>query len=381
MQRWWRERKEDLLALGAQTPLYVYNEETIINTVAGLKGLTSIDVLFFAIKANPCPAILKLLHAEGFGFECVSPGEIKHILDLFPDISHDKILFTPNFVTKAEYEYALSLDIHVTLDSLYPLNAWGDVFKGKEVAVRFDPLIREGHHEYVKTAGKESKFGLSMDDIKILPELAKNVGVKIVGFHSHVGSGILASETWRKVADFLIQFLPQFPDTKFFDLGGGLGVVDREGKQPLDLNVLNKGLLEWKSEHPNIKLWLEPGRYVVAESGVLLTSVTQWKTKGDVFYVGVDTGFNTLIRPILYQAWHEIVNLSKDGDASREEVVTDVVGNICETGDVLGHDRKIKKPDEGDVFLIDITGAYGRSMSSNYNLREPAKEHLLERRK
>jgi len=398
--RWWKKqgKVEQLLVLAKTEglPLYVYDEEMVMNQVYNLKKnlMPTVNRLFYAIKANSHPSILRFLYEQDFGFETVSVGEVMLIIKLFPNISPNRILYTPNFVDKEEFELPIRLGVHITLDSLHPLQLWPDIWKGVSLAVRIDPLLRRGHHDHVKTAGKESKFGLALADMALVPDLVKSVGAKVKGFHSHVGSGILKeSDTWGLVAEFFAQFLDKFPDVEFFDLGGGLGVVERPDQQPLDLTLIRDGIEKFKRKIPSGKkipeIWIEPGRYIVAESGVLLCKVTQWKRKGDTFYVGVNTGFNTLIRPILYSAWHNIVNLSKwDGKDDKDEsnnndkwIKADVVGIICESGDVLGHDRRIRKPDVGDVMLIDTVGAYGRSMSlADYNLREPAKEFWLRKR-
>jgi diaminopimelate decarboxylase/aspartate kinase len=170
----------------------------------------------------------------------------------------------------------------------------------------------------------------------------------------------------------LIDVASTFPDVRMLDLGGGLGVPEKPGQDALDMLGLDDGIRDLKQAHPQYELWLEPGRYIVAEAGVLLTSVTQTKGKGDVRYVGVSTGMNSLIRPALYGAFHEISNLSRLGQSA--EQVVNVVGPICETGDKLGTDRLLPECREGDVLLIANAGAYGYVMSSRYNLREPATE-------
>ncbi|MDP6414939.1 MAG: bifunctional aspartate kinase/diaminopimelate decarboxylase, partial [Gammaproteobacteria bacterium] len=166
-----------------------------------------------------------------------------------------------------------------------------------------------------------------------------------------------------------------FPDVRMLDLGGGLGVPEKPGQDALDMAALDSSVAELKSAYPQFELWMEPGRYVVAQAGVLLTAVTQIKGKGEVQYVGVSTGMNSLIRPALYGAYHEIANLTRLGDSS--EQVVNVVGPICETGDKLGTDRLLPACSEGDVLLVANAGAYGFVMSSNYNLREPAREVII----
>jgi diaminopimelate decarboxylase/aspartate kinase len=173
----------------------------------------------------------------------------------------------------------------------------------------------------------------------------------------------------------LAEVARRFPEVRVLDLGGGLGVPERHGQSPLDLALVDETLGRFKAAHPGLEIVLEPGRYLVAEAGVLLTRVTQLKRKGDLHYVGVDTGMNNLIRPALYGAWHQIVNLSRLGEPLT--LVADVVGPICETGDVLGHGRRLPDTREGDVLLIATAGAYGRAMASQYNLRPLASEVLL----
>jgi diaminopimelate decarboxylase/aspartate kinase len=173
----------------------------------------------------------------------------------------------------------------------------------------------------------------------------------------------------------LAELARSFPDVRVLDLGGGLGVPDRPGQSGLALMELDASLSAVKRAHPEFQLWLEPGRYLVARAGVLLARATQLKGKGELRYLGVDAGMNSLIRPALYGAHHEIVNLTRHGEAAAARYT--VVGPICESGDVLGLDRQLPETHEGDVLLVADTGAYGHAMASRYNLREPALESLL----
>ncbi len=196
----------------------------------------------------------------------------------------------------------------------------------------------------------------------------KKANADVIGIHAHSGSGILDPDNWRSVAAELIKVAERFPNVEVIDLGGGLGVPEKTGDAQFDLKALDETLGEIKTAYPKYRLWLEPGRYLVSQAGVLLSRVTQTKGKGDMRYIGIGTGMNALIRPALYGAYHEIVNLSRVHDAATESVT--VVGPICETGDKLGSDRLLPPSEENDVILIANAGAYGRVMSSNYNLRE-----------
>jgi diaminopimelate decarboxylase/aspartate kinase len=211
-----------------------------------------------------------------------------------------------------------------------------------------------------------------------LPEfiaLAKSAKAHIVGLHAHSGSGIRTPDAWPAVARKLAALVGDLPEVRYLDVGGGLGVPEKRGQRVLDLDAVGEALAEVLRYRPELELWIEPGRYLVATAGVILTRVTQRKSKGDVRFVGVDVGMNTLIRPALYGAYHEIVNLTRLG-ASPAEVVN-IVGPICESGDTLGHERPLPRSEEGDVLLIANAGAYGRVMSSDYNLRPPAAERVL----
>jgi diaminopimelate decarboxylase/aspartate kinase len=261
------------------------------------------------------------------------------------------------------------------LDNLFPLREWGSLFKNKDVFIRVDTGQGRGHHEHVRTAGVHSKFGVPLFEMDELRKLVKKCGANVVGLHAHTGSGVLAPDAWRDTGERLLDLTDRFPDVKYMDVGGGLGIPEKPGQRPLDLDQLDATLAAIKQGCGDRQLWLEPGRYVVAQAGVLLTRVTQTKGKGAMQYVGVNVGMNALIRPALYGAYHEIVNLTRLGSPATE-IVT-VVGPICETGDRLGSDRLMPPAAEGDVVLVANAGAYGYVMSSRYNLREPLEELLI----
>lgn len=373
---WWMERRDELLELAAkQSNTYVYNLESVRTAAKNLLELESVDRVLYAVKANFNAELLKTLDEQGVDFECVSPGEVNWLQEVLPGLDLGRILFTPNFAAREEYEWALDKGLQLTLDNLHPLQFWPELFKGKQIFVRMDPGQGRGHHEHVKTAGVHSKFGVPRFEVDELEELVAAAGAEVVGIHAHSGSGVSDPETWRNVAFELIKVAERFPGVRTIDLGGGLGIPEKPGDRPFDLARMNETLGEIKSAYPQYALWIEPGRYLVARAGVLLTHVTQIKGKGDMRYVGVGIGMNTLIRPALYGAYHEIVNLTKSDQAPSETVT--VVGPICETGDRLGTDRLLPPSEEGDVILIANAGAYGFVMSSNYNRRDVATEIVI----
>ncbi len=373
---WWRDRRAALLEIAARhTPVFVYDEETLNACVADLASIDAVDKVFYAVKANPNAEILQVFHDAGLSFECVSPGELNHLRSLFPDLSPDRLLFTPNFAPREEYSAAFEMGVHVTLDNLFPLEAWPEVFRNQEIIVRVDPGQGHGHHKYVRTAGSRSKFGVTAAELERLVTLADVAGARIVGLHAHVGSGIRTPETWFNTAVFLASLANEMEDVRLLNVGGGLGISERPGVPVLDVNVVAETLAKVKAAHPQYQLWMEPGRYLVANAGVLLARVTQIKDKGVVQYVGVDTGMNSLIRPALYGSYHQIVNLSRLDETPA--ITAEGVGPICESGDILGHGRPLPQTTSGDVMLVATAGAYGRAMSSNYNLREPGLEVML----
>jgi diaminopimelate decarboxylase/aspartate kinase len=246
------------------------------------------------------------------------------------------------------------------------------MFRGREIFVRVDTGRSHGHHQKVHTAGVHSKFGVPIFELAELREAADQCKVTVTGLHAHAGSGNFAIGSWIESARVLADAATGFPGVGVLNLGGGLGVPERPGQQPLDLAAFDAALWQFRTTHSAFELWLEPGRFLVAAAGVLLARVTQLKGKGTVQYLGVATGMNSLLRPMLYDSYHEIVNLTRLDE--RSEVPYTVVGPICESGDVLGHARMLPRSTEGDVLLIANTGAYGHAMASHYNLRAPAEE-------
>ncbi|WP_256369806.1 bifunctional aspartate kinase/diaminopimelate decarboxylase [Dyella sp. S184] len=373
---WWREsQRARLLELAAEaTPRYVYHLPTVRQQARELKSLTVVNRLHYAVKANTHPEILRTLVAEGFAFECVSPGELKAVSAIVPEAT--PLLFTPNFAPREDYVFALGTHATVTLDSLYPIEHWGELFHDREIVLRVDLGRGLGHHEKVRTGGSGSKFGLPLDQLANFLQLAETHNVTIRGLHAHLGSGVLDASHWGEVYAQLASLAERIGSVAFLNIGGGLGVPSHPGEARLDIAELDRVLREVKAAYPQYQLWMEPGRYLVADAGVLLTRVTQQKGKAQLRYLGVDTGMNSLIRPALYDAWHEIVNLTRLDEPAT--ALYQVVGPICESGDVLGTDRRLPEALEGDVMLIAQAGAYGKVMSSPYNLRDEADEIVIE---
>lgn len=378
--RWWSTpaARERLLSLShAGTPRYVYNLDIVRARARALAAITAVDQRFFAIKANSHPAILRTLVEEGFGLECVSRGELERVFDTVPALPMDRVLFTPSFAPREEYAFALERGINVTLDNVEALQQWPEVFRGRRLWLRVDLGRGDGHHDKVKTGGKTSKFGLPLAKLDAFLAAARAVEARIVGLHAHLGSGVESAQHWNQIADELGGLADQIGTIETIDIGGGLPIPYAEGDEPFDLAAWGEGLAAIKAAYPGYQLVIEPGRYLVAEAGALLARVTQVVEKLGIRRVGSDAGMHTLVRPALYDAWHDVANLTRLDDEAQEQF--DVVGPICESSDIFGKRRKLPSATaEGDVLLFSDAGAYGFVMASHYNLRGLPAEDVIE---
>jgi bifunctional diaminopimelate decarboxylase / aspartate kinase len=376
---WWEEpqKRRRLIDIAVrESAAFVYDMATLDQAIAAVQRVRSVRRWAYAMKANWHPQLLRRIYAAGLTLECVSQGELDHAFDSVPGIVPERVLFTPNFAPRAEYEYGFARGVRVTLDNLHPLKMWPEVFRGREIFLRIDPGFGRGHHQHVRTAGVNSKFGVPLSEADELVALTRSAGVRVTGLHAHTGSGIFNVANWTETGALLADLATRFPHVAVVDLGGGIGVPEQLGHGEIDLGELDRGVAELAKRFPHIEFWMEPGRFLVAKAGVLVTVVTQLKSKGDIKYVGVATGMNSLIRPALYGAHHDIRNLTRLEDPMSHRV--NVVGPICESADQLGADRWLPDTQEGDVLLIATCGAYGYAMASNYNRRPPATEFILE---
>ncbi|WP_313642436.1 bifunctional aspartate kinase/diaminopimelate decarboxylase [Stenotrophomonas sp.] len=377
---WWHApaKQKQLLALAAQgTPAYIYDLDKVRERARQLKAIDAIDRRFYAIKANSHPEILRTLAAEGFGLECVSQGEVELVFASVPDISPERVLFTPSFAPISEYQAVLARGVNVTVDNVELLQHWPDVFRGRKLWLRIDLGHGDGHHKKVNTGGKESKFGLSAQRVDEFIAAARALDIRITGVHAHLGSGIENSGHWKQMVDEMAGFARRIGSVEILDIGGGLPVPYSDDDEPFDLDAWAAGLADIKAVHPAFQLAIEPGRFMVAECGVLLTHASQVVEKDGVRRVGLDAGMNALLRPALYDAWHDIANLSRL-DAARD-VDFSVVGPICESSDVFA--ERVKLPAAtapGDVMVIADAGAYGFSMACTYNQRALPREDVID---
>ncbi len=367
------------------SPLYVYDEELIKQRYTELFSsiLYPKKKLYYACKANSNPAIMKLLCSLGSSVDTVSPHEAALALNV--GFLPDRIMFTGVNASLDDFRFCIQHKIMVNCGSLSQIEMYGKLNPNASIFVRINPDVGGGHHGHVITGGPESKFGIYYDKVSEIKATAKKYGLRIVGIHAHIGSGILDPATFKKAMQMVLLTAKQFEGLESVDFGGGLGVVYRPDQTPLPIKEYGKEVSALFSDFckqygKELVFILEPGRYIVAESGTLLTTVTSRTATPKHTFVGVDSGFNHLVRAAMYGSYHPIVNASQV-EGKKESIV--VAGNICESGDVFTRDehgpldREITAAKEGDILAIGIAGAYGYAMASTYNLRGRPAEVLV----
>lgn len=361
------------------TPLYAYDGEKIVQQLSNLKNAFSENdiKIKYAAKALTNLSILRLLKKHGSGVDVVSIYEA-HIA-LKAGFAPEEIMYTPNGVDFSEIEEGVALGVMINLDNLSVLEKFGKKYgAAKACCIRLNPHILAGGNYKISTGHGNSKFGISVYQLPQIMQLVEQYQINVEGLHIHTGSEITETDVFLKMAEILFGVARDFPHLRFIDFGSGYKVAYKEGD--LVTNVFDLGLKlgrafkEFYHQYgKKLQLWIEPGKYLVSEAGYLLTKTNVVKITPSVTFVGVDSGLNHLIRPMMYDAHHEIVNVSNPTGSQK---VYTVVGMICET-DTLGADRKMNEVREGDLIVIKNAGAYGFSMASHYNSRPRPAEVLL----
>jgi diaminopimelate decarboxylase len=376
------------LAEQFDTPLYVVSESRIRDNYQRLHEALARNYkkvrVYYAAKANSNLSVLKILETEGAYLDAVSPGEV--FMALTTGFSPERILFTGTSVRNDELKFLADSNVTVNIDSLSQLDRLLKITVPNVLSVRVNPEIGAGHHDHCITAGKNTKFGLWETDALKAYAKAKSAGVERFGIHMHVGSGVLDVEPFLLALDKLLSTAKKVRDEvgvsfEFVDMGGGLGVPYKPEDKELDLSLFSEKVLSlFKSRIDEYELGepffcVEPGRYLVCDASILLTAVNTVKVTPFKKFVGVDAGFNTLVRPTMYGSYHHIL-VANRLDAAETETY-DVAGPVCESGDVLAKDRRLPKIQEGDLLAVLNAGAYGYAMSSQYNARPRAAEVLV----
>ncbi len=362
------------------SPLYVISEDILRQRCREMKNLVSYPKFIpnYSAKANSNLAFLEIVQSEGLNADAMSPGEI--YVELMAGFKPEQIFYISNNVSEEEMLFAIERGITVSVDSVAQLERFGKINKGGKVAIRFNSGVGAGHSAKVVTGGKKTKFAVNPEYIPEVKEILKKYDLKLVGINQHIGSLYMDAKPFLDSVKAVMEIAKQFDDLEFIDFGGGFGIpYEKLNDQPrLDLKKLgesfNAELEQFVKEYgKELTFKIEPGRYISAESSVLLGTVHSIKHNGADKYIGTDIGFNALQRPVMYDSHHDIEVYN---DSTEKECVT-VVGNICESGDILAKDRELPKAEIGDVIGLLDAGAYGFSMASNYNNRLRPAEVLI----
>jgi len=376
------------LAEKLDTPLYVISEKRVRENYRKVYDALAPNYekvrIHYAAKANTSLSVLTILKDENAYLDAVSPGEV--FLALKAGFSPEKILFTGTSVRDDELRFLLDSKVTINIDSLSQLERLLKMATPSLLSVRINPEVGAGHHEHCITAGRDSKFGIWEDDAVKAYKTAEEAGVERFGIHMHIGSGILTIDPFVRATEKLLSVAKEVHDQagvvfEFIDIGGGLGVPYKSEEEELDLNLFSETLLglfqkrirEYDLGEP--VFCVEPGRYIVCDAVVLLTAVNTVKVTPFRKFIGIDAGFNTLIRPAMYGSYHPIIVANKLN--LPDEDIYDVAGPLCESGDLLAKDRRLPRIQEGDLLVVLNVGAYGYSMSSQYNSRPRAAEVLV----
>ena len=361
------------------TPLYVYHAEKIKEqyqklTTAFAKQDTT---FFYASKALTNINILRYINEIGCNVDCSSINEVK--LALHAGFPPEKVLYTSNGIDFSEIEEAVAAGVHINIDSLSNLEKFGKKFGHTyPVGIRIRPNIMAGGNIKISTGHEGSKFGIPVTQLEKIEEIVKNTNLFIRTLHIHTGSDIKDPEVFVKGIEVLFELIPHFPELEIIDLGGGFKVPYHADEKETDIDLLAQKIKDCFDSHPIVgnkkfKLWFEPGKFLVSACGFLISKVTVLKDNGATVFAAVNTGLNHLIRPMMYDAYHHIENIS---NPAGEKKLYTVTGNICET-DTFGSDRELNEVREGDLFAFHNAGAYGFEMSSNYNARFKPAEVLI----
>ncbi|WMN07651.1 diaminopimelate decarboxylase [Marivirga arenosa] len=361
------------------TPLYVYDADKIASQIKRLNdAFSGINLkLKYATKALSNISVLKWMKKHGTGLDVVSIQEA--YLGLKAGFEPKDILYTPNCVSIDEIVEAVDLGLMINIDNISILEQFGHKYHNSvPVCIRLNPHIMAGGNSKISTGHIDSKFGISILQMRHLLRVIENYNINVIGLHIHTGSDILDSEVFLRGTEIIFEAAEDFPDIDFIDFGSGFKVAYKEGDVTTDIEELGKEVSKrfkdfCKSRGKDLELWFEPGKFLVSEAGYFLSKVNVIKTTPATVFVGLDTGMNHLLRPMMYDAYHQIENISNPSDTQR---VYTVVGYICET-DTFGTDRRLSEVRQGDIIAIKNAGAYGFSMASNYNSRYRPAEVLV----
>lgn len=373
---------EQLIAVANEfgTPVYVYHAEQIAERYNKLTDAFKAHPtkFFYACKALTNVNILKYVKSLGGLLDCVSINEVK--LGLLAGFAPQEILFTPNCVDFDEIVACVELGVRINIDNISILERFGNVYGGSyPVCIRINPHIVAGGNYKISTGHIDSKFGISIHQLRHIERIVKTTGLHVQGLHMHTGSEIKDIDVFLQGLDVMFGIATHFKDLDFIDLGSGFKVPYKDDDQETDVYLLGQKVaeaaMEFEREYDRkLEIWFEPGKYLVSECGWFVVKANVIKQTTATVFVGVNSGFNHLIRPMFYDSYHRITNISNPDGAKR---IYTVVGNICET-DTFAWDRVLSEVREGDYLAFHNAGAYGFEMSSNFNSRLKPAEVLIQ---
>ncbi len=359
-------------------PFYVYDTDVIKANYERFCSAFDVKALKinYACKALSNISILKLFKKMGSGLDCVSIQEIRS--GIHAGFQPEDILFTPNNISEEEYDEAVKTGVGINIDNLEMLEYFGATYPNVPVCIRINPHMMAGGNRKISVGHIGSKFGISIHQLPLLERIVKSFNINVNGIHVHTGSDILDTDIFIKAAELILGVVDKFPTAEFVDFGSGFKVAYKEGGLATDIEEFGKEFSEkfnafCESRKRDLVLKFEPGKYMVSNAGYFLVKVNLVKQTPSTTFIGVDSGLNHLIRPMFYDAYHEIINVSNpDG----KKKIYSVVGYICET-DTFGTDRQIAQVTKDDLLVFKNAGAYCFSMSSNYNSRYRPPEILI----
>jgi diaminopimelate decarboxylase len=361
------------------TPVYVYDAAIIERQYMKLKNAfrNTNARFFYACKALTNINVLKVIRNIGCGLDTVSINEVK--LGLQAGFTPQQILFTPNCVSFAEIEEAKNFGVHINIDNISILEQFGNKYGDSyPIIIRLNPHIMAGGNFKISTGHVDSKFGISIHQLRHIERVVKSTGLYVEGLHMHTGSEIKDASVFIEGLEVMLQAAKSFPNLKLIDLGSGFKVPYQNGDVSTNVEELGEKLAlvfeqYEKEEGRKLEVWFEPGKYLVSEAGNFVVQANVVKQTPATVFVGVNSGFNHLIRPMFYDSYHQIDNISSTSGAER---IYTIVGNLCET-DTFGWDRKLTEVKEGDFLAFRNAGAYGFEMASNFNSRLKPAEVLI----
>lgn len=361
------------------TPVYIYHAERIGDQYKKLqKAFKNCNARFFyACKSLTNVNVLKYIQSLGASLDCVSINEVK--LGLLAGFDKKNILYTPNCVDFAEIVAVKELGVNINIDNISILEQFGNKFgKNYPVCIRLNPHILAGGNYKISTGHIDSKFGISIHQMRHIERIVKTTGLNVTGIHMHTGSEIKDVRVFLEGLEVMFDMATHFPNLQFIDLGSGFKVPYQPGDPETDIATLGEKVSQAfaafeKETGKKLEVWFEPGKYLVSQCGYFVVKTNVIKQTPSAVFVGVNSGFNHLIRPMMYDAYHHIENISNPRGAER---IYNVVGNICET-DTFAWDRKLHDVREGDYLVFHNAGAYGFEMSSNFNSRLKPAEVMI----